>query len=167
MNLLIAVLLSLHCLKALDESFSTKNYVRKFLRVRNPKWMAKVSAIKESKYLSSLSLDELIGNLKVHEMIIEKDSELVKGKREKVNSLTLKAKKESSNDKTSMSGSEYEEYPMVVRDFKNFFRRRGRFVSQPHNEKKSFQKYQDDKKERKCFTCGDPNHLIKECLKPP
>nr|GEU36254.1 zf-CCHC domain-containing protein/DUF4219 domain-containing protein/UBN2 domain-containing protein [Tanacetum cinerariifolium] len=51
-------------LKALDEGFSSKNYVRKFLRDLHPKWRAKVMAIDESKDLSSLALDELIGNLK-------------------------------------------------------------------------------------------------------
>ncbi|GJY48133.1 hypothetical protein Tco_0438089 [Tanacetum coccineum] len=61
-------------LKALDEGYSSKNYVRKFLRALHPKWRAKVMAIEESKDLTSLSLDELIGNLKVHEMIIKKDS---------------------------------------------------------------------------------------------
>nr|GEW44713.1 DUF4219 domain-containing protein/UBN2 domain-containing protein [Tanacetum cinerariifolium] len=44
-------------LKALDESFSSKNYVRKFLRALHPKWHAKVTAIEESKDLTSLSLD--------------------------------------------------------------------------------------------------------------
>ncbi|GKF73026.1 hypothetical protein Tco_0219358, partial [Tanacetum coccineum] len=34
-----------------------------------------VTEIEESKDLTSLSLDELIGNLKVYEMIIKKDSE--------------------------------------------------------------------------------------------
>ncbi|GJR88186.1 retrovirus-related pol polyprotein from transposon TNT 1-94 [Tanacetum coccineum] len=67
-------------LKALDEGYSSKNYVRKFLRALHPKWRAKVMAIKESKDLTSLSLDELIGNLKVHEMIIKKDFEIVKVK---------------------------------------------------------------------------------------
>ncbi|GJZ58459.1 putative reverse transcriptase domain-containing protein [Tanacetum coccineum] len=57
-------------LKALDEDYSSKNYVRKFLRALHLKWRAKVTAIKESKYLTSLSLDELIENIKVHEMII-------------------------------------------------------------------------------------------------
>ncbi|GKD95838.1 hypothetical protein Tco_1379735 [Tanacetum coccineum] len=80
--------------------------------------------MKKSKDLS-LSLDELIGNLKVHEMIMEKDSELVRGKQGKIKSLALKAKKESSDDETSTSRSKDEEYAMVVRELKNFFRRRG------------------------------------------
>ncbi|GKE14859.1 hypothetical protein Tco_1422436, partial [Tanacetum coccineum] len=83
-------------LKVLDEGYYSKNYVRKFLRALHPKWRAKVTAIEESKDLTSLSLDELIGNLKVHEMIIKKDSEIVKAKGER-KSLTLKAKKESSD----------------------------------------------------------------------
>ncbi|GKB17403.1 retrovirus-related pol polyprotein from transposon TNT 1-94, partial [Tanacetum coccineum] len=110
-------------LKALDESYSSKNYVRKFLRALHPKWRAKVTAIEESKDLTSLSLDELIGNLKVHEMIIKKDSKIVKAKVEK-KSLSLKAKKESSDEECSTSGSEDEEYAMAVRDFKKFFKRR-------------------------------------------
>ncbi|GJX95538.1 retrovirus-related pol polyprotein from transposon TNT 1-94 [Tanacetum coccineum] len=156
-------------LKALDEGYSSKNYVRKFLRALHPKWRAKVMAIEESKDLTSLSLDELIGNLKVHEMIIKKDSEIVKAKGER-KSLALKAKKESSEEECSTSGSEEEEYAMSVRDFKKFFKRRGRFVRQPRNNKKTFQKSRSDKNgksDRKCFRCGDPNHLIGECPKPP
>ncbi|GJX61641.1 hypothetical protein Tco_0294541 [Tanacetum coccineum] len=103
-------------LKALDEGYSSKNYVRKFLRALHPKWRAKVTIIEESKDLTSLSLNELIGNLKVHEMIIKKDSEIVKAK-VKRKSLALKAKKESSDEECSTSGSEDEECTMVVRDF--------------------------------------------------
>nr|GFB69186.1 retrovirus-related Pol polyprotein from transposon TNT 1-94 [Tanacetum cinerariifolium] len=66
---------------------------------------------KKSKDLTSLSLDELIGNLKVHEIIIKKDYEIIKAKGE-INSLALK----------------------------------GGII---------------------CFRCGDPNHLIGECPKPP
>ncbi|GJS18819.1 retrovirus-related pol polyprotein from transposon TNT 1-94, partial [Tanacetum coccineum] len=46
-------------LKALDEGYSSKNYVRKFLRALHPKWRAKVTAIEESKDLTITSLEEL------------------------------------------------------------------------------------------------------------
>nr|GEX10144.1 hypothetical protein [Tanacetum cinerariifolium] len=74
-------------------------------------------AIKESKDLTSLSLDELIEN--------------------------LKAKKESSDEECSTSESEDEEYAMAKLRRKN------------------------GKSDRKCFRCGDLNHLIRECPKPP
>nr|GEX04736.1 integrase, catalytic region, zinc finger, CCHC-type, peptidase aspartic, catalytic [Tanacetum cinerariifolium] len=127
-------------LKALDEGFSSKNYVRKFLRALHPKWRAKVTALEESKDLSSLALDELIRNLK----------------------------KESSDDETSTSGNDDEEYAMAVRNFKKFFRRKGKFVRQPREEKKSFRQ-RDEKKgksDQKCFRCGDPYHLIGDYPKP-
>ncbi|GJY34280.1 zf-CCHC domain-containing protein [Tanacetum coccineum] len=98
------------------QGYSSKNYVRKFLRALHPKWRAKVTTIEESKDLTSLSLDELIGN--------------------------LKAKKESSDEECSTSG---------------------------RNDKKTFQRSCDDKNgksDKKCFRCGDPNHLIGECPKP-
>nr|GFC50707.1 UBN2 domain-containing protein [Tanacetum cinerariifolium] len=85
-------------------------------------WRANVTAIEESKDLTSLSLDELIGNLKVYEMIIKKDFEIVKAKVER-KSLALMAKKEYSDEECSTSGSEDEEYAMTVRDFKKFFKR--------------------------------------------
>ncbi|GKD27356.1 hypothetical protein Tco_1233570 [Tanacetum coccineum] len=102
-------------------------------------------------------------------MIIKKDSEIVKAKGER-RSLALKAKKESSDEECSISRSKDEEYAMAVRDFKKFFKRRIKFVRQPRNDKKTFQRSRDEKNykgERKCFRCGDPNHLIREGPKPP
>ncbi|GKD06717.1 zf-CCHC domain-containing protein [Tanacetum coccineum] len=157
-------------LKSLDESFSSKNYVRRFLRALHPKWRAKFTSIEESRNLTTLSLDELVGNLKVYEVIIKKDSEMVKGKKDQSRSLAWKTKKESSNEESSTSDSEDEEHAMAVRDFKKFFKIRWRFVRQPRDERKSFQRSKDNKNgksERKCFKCGDPNHFIGECPKPP
>nr|GEU97365.1 hypothetical protein [Tanacetum cinerariifolium] len=126
--------------------FFSKNYVKKFLRALHPKWRAKVTTIEESKDLTTLSLDELIENLKVHEMIIKKDFKIVKEK-VKRKYIALKAKKESSDEECSTFGSEDEEYAMAT-----------------------FQRSRDDKNDksdRKYFRCGDPNHLIGECPKPP
>nr|GEU95972.1 alpha/beta hydrolases superfamily protein [Tanacetum cinerariifolium] len=132
-------------LKSFDEGYSSKNYVRKFLRALHPKWRVKVTAIEESKDLTSPYLDELIGNVKVHEIII-KDFKIVKAKGE-IKSLALKSKKESSEEECSTSSSEDKE-----------------------NDKKTFQRIRDDKNNKsdmKCFRCGDPNYLIGECPNPP
>nr|GEZ88869.1 transposase, Ptta/En/Spm, transposase, Tnp1/En/Spm-like protein [Tanacetum cinerariifolium] len=85
-------------------------------------------------------------------MIIKKDSEIVKAKGER-RSLALKAKKESGDDECLTSKSKDEEYAMAVRDFKKFFKRRGRFVRQPWNDKNTSQRSRDDKNgksDRKC-----------------
>ncbi|GJU02639.1 retrovirus-related pol polyprotein from transposon TNT 1-94 [Tanacetum coccineum] len=135
-------------LKALNEGYSSKNYVRNFLRAPHPKWRAKVTTIEESNDLTSLSLDELIGN--------------------------LKATKESSDEECLTSGSEDEEYALAVRDFKKFFKRRGRFVRQPRNDKKIVQRSRDDKngkgerngeeddekiKDKTCLVAQTPNEI--------
>ncbi|GKA10419.1 zf-CCHC domain-containing protein [Tanacetum coccineum] len=126
-------------LKALDEGFSSKNYVKKF-RALHPKCDNK----------------ERLRN--------------GQRKKEQNRSLALEAKKESSDEDSSTSESKDEEYVMAVREFKKFFKRRGRFVIQPRDERKSLQRSRYDKNgkiERKYFRCGDPNHLIGECLKSP
>nr|GEZ13107.1 DUF4219 domain-containing protein/UBN2 domain-containing protein [Tanacetum cinerariifolium] len=110
-------------LKALDEGYSSKNYVKNFLTFLHPKWRAKVTAIEESKDLTSLSIEELFKNLKVYKMIIKKDSKIVKAKVER-KSLALKAKKESSDEECLTFRSKDEEYGMAVRDFKKLFKRR-------------------------------------------
>ncbi|GKE73791.1 hypothetical protein Tco_1535832, partial [Tanacetum coccineum] len=125
-------------LKALDEGFSSKNYVKKFFRALHAKWCAKVTAIKESKDLTSLSLDELIGNLKVYEVIIKKDSEMIKGKREQSRSLALKAKRESNDKDSSTSESEDEEYAMV---------------SSRNNNQRAFISGEDEEEKNKDETC--------------
>nr|GEU67406.1 UBN2 domain-containing protein [Tanacetum cinerariifolium] len=92
-------------------------------------------AVEESKDLTSLSLDELIENQKVHEIIIKKYSNIVKGKVER-KSIALKAKKESSDEECLTFGSEDKEYTMAVRDYNKFFKRRGRFMRQSRNDKR-------------------------------
>ncbi|GJT33501.1 zf-CCHC domain-containing protein [Tanacetum coccineum] len=142
-------------LKALDESFSSKNCVRKFLRALHPKWRAKVTAIEESKNLTTLSISNSLEILKVYEEGIKKDSEnRSKSEREQSRSL-LESKKRIYDDVTmSTFDSEDEEYAMAVRDFKKIFKRRGRFVRQPYKERKSFQRNKDDKNGKGAFVGG-------------
>ncbi|GKA69353.1 zf-CCHC domain-containing protein [Tanacetum coccineum] len=82
-------------------------------------------------------MQNLIFNIKKNSYL--NNSEIYRGKKERVKSSALKAKKESSDDETSTSGSDDEEYAMAKKG----------------------------KSDRKCFRCGDPNHLIGDCPKPP
>nr|GEU87100.1 hypothetical protein [Tanacetum cinerariifolium] len=99
-------------LKALDEGYSRKNYVRKFLRSLHPKRREKVTAIEESKDLTSLSLDEIIGN--------------------------LKARKESSDEECSTSRSKDEEYAMAVRDNLGTTKRRSKEAEMTKMNQRAF-----------------------------
>nr|GEU30759.1 hypothetical protein [Tanacetum cinerariifolium] len=74
-------------LKSLDPDYSSKNHVRKFLCALSLKWTAKVMAIKEAKDLGTLPLDELIGNLKVYEIVLDNDGVTSKTTKEKVKSI--------------------------------------------------------------------------------
>ncbi|GJZ37147.1 zf-CCHC domain-containing protein [Tanacetum coccineum] len=127
-------------LKALYEGFFSKNCVRKILRALHPKWCSKVMAIEESKNLTTLSLDELIGNLKVYEEVIRR-SRIRQSKENKVDLLPGKLERN-----------------LVM------------MIAQPRceDEELFYGRNKDDKNgkgERKCFKCGDPNHLIGECPK--
>ncbi|GJS66844.1 zf-CCHC domain-containing protein [Tanacetum coccineum] len=140
-------------LKALDESFSSRNHVRKFLRALPTKWRLKVTTIEESankcrhnrriQGLDQYYLRRADRQSKVYEIVL-------------------------SEEEATSSDSDDEEYAMAVRDFKKFFRRKGKFVRQPHDDKKNLRKIKKDKKEkedRRCFKCGDPNHFISDCPK--
>nr|GEU42941.1 putative ribonuclease H-like domain-containing protein [Tanacetum cinerariifolium]GEU42995.1 putative ribonuclease H-like domain-containing protein [Tanacetum cinerariifolium] len=150
-------LLDHRILKDGGEECSSNNSLTKTTSLSITLYVVRYSStvIEEWKDLTSLSLDDLIGNLKVYEMIIMKYSKSVKAKVER-KSLALKAKKESRYEECLTSRSKDKEYAMAVRDFKKFFKRKGKFVRQPRNDKKTFQRSRDDKndKNQRAFVGG-------------
>nr|GEZ26228.1 hypothetical protein [Tanacetum cinerariifolium] len=102
-------------LKSLDPDYSSKNNIRMFLRYLPLKWRAKVTAIKEAKYLATLPLEDLIGNLKVYEMTSDDSN----------------SQGESDGD---IDEEEVEAFNLLARNFRNFFRK-GHFASECRNPK--------------------------------
>ncbi|GJU59990.1 hypothetical protein Tco_1064968 [Tanacetum coccineum] len=99
---------------------------------------AKVTAIEEAKDLATLPLDELIGNLKVYEMVLDNDGVASNTTKEKVKSLALKAKvtrEQTSDESDSQDGSdedvdeeeEAEAFNLMARNFCKFFCKGNRF----------------------------------------
>nr|GEX47417.1 reverse transcriptase domain-containing protein [Tanacetum cinerariifolium] len=100
---------------------------RKFLRALPLKWRAKVTVIKEAKDLATLPLDELIGNLKVYEMVLDNDEVASKTIKEKVMSLALRAKvtrkQTSDNNICQGESKEDEEINLMAKKFRNILRK--------------------------------------------
>ncbi|GJT16300.1 hypothetical protein Tco_0875006 [Tanacetum coccineum] len=172
-------------LKSLDPDYSNINHVRNFLRALSLKWRAKVTAFEEAKDLDtlSLSLEELIVNLNVYEIVLDNDGVSFKTTKEKVKSLPLKAKvirEQTSDDSDSQGGSdedideeEVEAFNLLVRNF----RKGNQFVrgNQLGNGSNLFGKGRDNnfevkggessKKRGACYNFGIDGHFVSECKK--
>ncbi|GJY60153.1 retrovirus-related pol polyprotein from transposon TNT 1-94, partial [Tanacetum coccineum] len=149
-------------LKSLDPDYSSKNHARKFLRALQLKWRANVTAIKKGKDLATRPLDELVGNLKFYEMILENDGVVSKiTTKEKVKSLALEAKvtrEQTSDDSDSQGGSdedideeeEAEAFNLFGRGSGNRFSNKGGEISKPKGA---------------CYNHGIEGHFASECRK--
>ncbi|GKE96999.1 hypothetical protein Tco_1581854 [Tanacetum coccineum] len=98
---------------------------------------AKVTVIEEAKDLTTLPLEELIGNLKVYEMVLDNDGVASKTTMEKVKYLALKSKvtRDQTSDNSDSEGESDEDideenakaFNLLARNFCKFFRKRNRF----------------------------------------
>ncbi|GKG04838.1 zf-CCHC domain-containing protein, partial [Tanacetum coccineum] len=170
-----------------DTDYSSKNHVRKFLRALPMKWRSNVTAIEEAKDLATLLLDELIGNLKVYEMVLDNDGVGSKTTKEKVKYLALKAKatREKTSDDSDSQGQsdedideEAEAFNLLARNFRKFLRKGNRFErgNRFGNNGNRFGKgrgniFEDkgceiSKKKGACYNCGVEGHFASERRKP-
>ncbi|GJW13578.1 hypothetical protein Tco_0017711 [Tanacetum coccineum] len=84
----------------IDSRLLWQESCKEFLRALPLKWRAKVTAIEESKELATLPLDELIGNLKVYEMVLENDSVVSKDTKEKTRTSVSSSGRKTDSDAT-------------------------------------------------------------------
>ncbi|KAH1039893.1 hypothetical protein J1N35_041636 [Gossypium stocksii] len=146
-------------LKTYKKTYPNEGIVQKMLKSLALSWDAKVIAIDEAKNLETLSSDELIGSMLIHEMRlkgINKGEEKVEKKKVGV---ALKSTIKSSNSNKDVD--EDEEMVMFARRFKRLMR---------SNRKRKFQKKEGPKiesiKEKDYIMCyeykkqGTPSLII-------
>ncbi|GJY09706.1 retrovirus-related pol polyprotein from transposon TNT 1-94 [Tanacetum coccineum] len=150
----------------IDNALPRKEYERIFMcNTAKEIWKTLLIAHQGNSQVKDNKIDLLVQQ---YEQFVISEDESIDSAFARFNTIITSLK--ALDEECLTSGSEDEEYAMAVKDFKKFFKRRGRFVRHPRNDKKTFQRNRDDKKgksERKCFRCEDPNHLIGECTKPP
>ncbi|GJV24836.1 retrovirus-related pol polyprotein from transposon TNT 1-94 [Tanacetum coccineum] len=121
---------------------------------------AKVTTIEEAKDLTTLPLDELINNLKLYEMVLDNDGVVSKTTKEKVKSLSLKAKVTRSK------------IVMIVIVMGNRFGRGNRFgnggnrFSKGRGNRFGNKGGENSKPKGARYNCGIEGHFASECRKP-
>ncbi|GJZ45038.1 putative reverse transcriptase domain-containing protein [Tanacetum coccineum] len=117
------------------------------------------------KDLATLPLEELFGNLKVYEMVLDNDGVASKAIKEKAKSLALKAKvtrEQTSDNSTCQDESdEDEEINLMAINFKKF-PRKGVKV----HDKFDICQVKGKGHERECYNCDSKNHRASKCPKP-
>ena len=79
-------------MRSLGKAYSTLERIRKILRCLPSMWRPMVTAITQAKDLKYMNLEDLIGSLRAHEVVLQGDKPV-----KKVKTLALKASQQTSS----------------------------------------------------------------------
>ena len=72
----------------------------------------------------------------------------------------------SSNDRNSSFNSQHSRYPSLRRDSSPYYDNRGRNSSYQDRHSSPYSKRHSSRdRDTRCFYCGDPSHLLRQCKK--
>ena len=134
----------INSLIALGKDYTQVEMVRKILRALTSDWEKKTTAIEEANDLSTLTVENLIGNLMAYEVQLEDRKKDNEDKNKKVLAFQASTDDEDSDDE--------EEFEIITRKFRKFLKK-GKFSSS---------KFKDTNKVT-CFGCNKPGHYKKDC----
>ncbi|MQL69235.1 hypothetical protein Taro_001524 [Colocasia esculenta] len=162
-------------LRGLGKDYSNSDLVRKILRSFPSAWHTKATIIEDSKNLSTMQLDELIGSLMTYEINFKRNASVITSNKP----IALKASSSSKNviekpDEADESSDEEEddELALLTRQFKKFLRKKGKGKFKPSSSnKKVFSKKNDVNKKIEtnkktdiiCYECRKLGHMRREC----
>jgi len=146
----------------LGEQFDKEELNIKILKCLDRSWQPKVTAISETRDLTTLTTATLFGKLREHEleMMTLKEIETTE---KKTRSLTLKSKAaevETSKD-NSEEESDTENLNLLTKKFHKFIRMKGKMKNQ--NNKRYNRKSNSNSNKLTCFGCGKQGHMEADC----
>ncbi|XP_070017213.1 uncharacterized protein [Nicotiana sylvestris] len=135
--------------KSLGKVFTYEELVSKVISILTASWESKATSIKEAKELDKISLDELIGNLKTHEM---RKLELRKEEQKRDKALVLKTYKEDVSDNDELDLAMFAKCKRFMKNSKNASKRK--YGGKP----KQIDKASYDG----CYKCNKLHHMVKD-----
>ena len=147
-----------HSLISLRKFFSEEDQVRKILNLLTPKWDQKTLAIEDANDISTMKIEELIGNLMSFEvqMLGRRESKASEKKSIAFNAIINGSDTNSDN---------YEEIALMTRNFRKFLKYR-KMNNYRRNEYKNSGNSNDTQSNIRCFNCDEPGHLKRDCPHP-
>ncbi|XP_077228525.1 uncharacterized protein LOC143861486 [Tasmannia lanceolata] len=136
------------------KSYPTDELVSKLFRSLPPYWDPKVTAIQESKDLKALTMEELVGSLITHEMLLTSSQEEKKPKEKERESRSLALKASKTDSSSSDADSDEEE---VLRKFKSLWRKKHK------NDKKKKKEENVEEGGLMYYNCKKTGHKRPEC----
>ena len=159
--------------KSVGKTYTNEEMVRKIVRcLPKNKQGPQVTAIEEAQELKTLALDDLLGKLLTHELLLKEDEEEAQTKRGVAFNTT---NEELHSLKDESSKSDEDSMAMIARRIKKMFKSK-RFdpkkfykkgsSSKRHEKNSKGTKTSNNKNESNlslCFGCGLPGHVEKDC----
>jgi len=156
-------------LRSLGKIYSPHDRIRKILRCLPISWRPMVTAITQAKDLNVLALEDLIGTLRAHEVLLQEDKSNKKGKM-----IALKAS-ENNLDESSSQVEEKEteeeqmiqeeaedELALITKKVQRMIRRRDQ-IKRYFPTRRDNSKREVDKRQVTCYRCNNKGHYKNEC----
>ena len=156
-------------LRSLGKIYSPHDRIRKIWRCLPNTWRPMVTTITQAKDLNSLALEDLIGTLRAHEVLLQEDKPIKKGKM-----IALKATKDNLNEAPSQTEENKEteeelivqeeaenELALISKKIQRMMRRdqiKRYFPNRRDNSKKKV-----DKSQVTYYGCNKEGHYKNEC----
>ncbi|XP_057997799.1 uncharacterized protein LOC131176781 [Hevea brasiliensis] len=146
-------------IKSLGKTFTNEELVKKILKSLPKEWLPKVTSLKDSKDLSKVQLDELLGNLIDYEMTLKREQVVEYNKAKKA--IAFKISSENSSDEDDEFDEE--ELALVTRRIRKMLFQNKKFIPN-----RIFKKDKGESSKRDppiCFECNKSGHIRTDCPK--
>jgi len=136
----------------------------KILKCLNRSWQPKVTAISETRDLTTLTTAALFGKLREHELEMTRLKEIETSEK-KIRSLALKSKvvEVETNEESLEEESDIESLNLLTRKFQKFIKLKSRIKNQQN--KRYSRKFDSNSNKPTFFGCGKQGHVKADCPK--